>query len=38
MDNIPVWFKEARLNFAENLLWAAKKDTDKTAIIATGKI
>lgn len=36
MDNIPVWFKESRLNFAENLLWA-KKDSEKVAIIATGE-
>lgn len=36
MDTIPVWFKEARLNFAENLLWA-KKDSEKVAIIATGE-
>lgn len=37
MDTIPVWFKESRLNFAENLLWAAKETPEKTAIIATGK-
>lgn len=36
MDSIPVWFKESRLNFAENLLWA-RKDSDKVAIIATGE-
>lgn len=36
MDSIPEWFKGARLNFAENLLWCKSKD--KTAIIATGKI
>ena len=35
MDSIPNWFKDARLNFAENLLWCRSKD--KTAIIATGK-
>jgi hypothetical protein len=35
MDDIPVWFKEARLNFAENLLWCRR--SDKTAIVATGK-
>ncbi|KAI8991047.1 acetoacetate-CoA ligase [Mycotypha africana] len=35
MDSIPVWFQEARLNFAENLLWC--KSADKTAIIATGE-
>lgn len=36
MDSIPVWFKDSRLNFAENLLWA-KKNSDKVAIIATGE-
>lgn len=36
MDSIPTWFKEARLNLAENLLWA-KKDSEKLAIIATGE-
>ncbi|CEG72538.1 Putative Acetoacetate-CoA ligase [Rhizopus microsporus] len=35
MDSIPEWFKGARLNFAENLLWCKSKD--KTAIIATGE-
>jgi acetoacetyl-CoA synthetase len=35
MDDIPVWFKESRLNFAENLLWCRR--SDKTAIVATGK-
>ena len=35
MDAIPEWFKGARLNFAENLLWC--KSSDKVAIIATGK-
>ena len=34
MDDIPVWFEESRLNFAENLLWC--RDAKKTAIIATG--
>ncbi|GAA5799003.1 hypothetical protein HPULCUR_004412 [Helicostylum pulchrum] len=36
MDNIPIWFKDARLNLAENMLWA-KKDSEKVAIIATGE-
>ncbi|OBZ87295.1 Acetoacetyl-CoA synthetase [Choanephora cucurbitarum] len=35
MDNIPAWFEESRLNFAENLLWC--RDAKKTAIIATGE-
>ncbi|KAI9024374.1 acetoacetate-CoA ligase [Phycomyces nitens] len=35
MDSIPEWFKGARLNFAENLLWC--RDPKKTAIIATGE-
>lgn len=35
MDAIPEWFKESRLNFAENLLWCRR--SDKTAIVATGK-
>ncbi|KAI7906202.1 acetoacetate-CoA ligase [Cokeromyces recurvatus] len=35
MDDIPIWFKEARLNFAENLLWCTS--SEKTAIIATGE-
>ncbi|KAI8061778.1 acetoacetate-CoA ligase [Gongronella butleri] len=35
MDSIPNWFKDARLNFAENLLWCRSKE--KTAIIATGE-
>lgn len=34
MDSIPVWFKDARLNIAENMLWC--RDANKTAIIATG--
>lgn len=37
MDSIPVWFKDSRLNFAENLLWANKKDSEKAAIISTGE-
>ncbi|KAF9897504.1 hypothetical protein BX616_005487, partial [Lobosporangium transversale] len=36
MDTFPIWFKSARLNFAENALWC--KDTTKTAIIATGEL
>ncbi|ORX49194.1 acetoacetate-CoA ligase [Hesseltinella vesiculosa] len=35
MDSIPNWFGDARLNFAENLLWC--RSPDKTAIIATGE-
>lgn len=35
MDAIPEWFKGARLNFAENLLWCKSKE--KIAIIETGK-
>lgn len=35
LDLIPEWFKESRLNFAENLLWCRR--SDKTAIVATGK-
>lgn len=35
LDTIPEWFKEARLNFAENLLWCRR--ADKTAIVATGE-
>ncbi|KAG1098424.1 hypothetical protein G6F42_017992 [Rhizopus arrhizus] len=35
LDLIPEWFKESRLNFAENLLWCRR--SDKTAIGATGK-
>ncbi|CAO3642930.1 unnamed protein product [Cunninghamella echinulata] len=35
MDSIPVWFKDARLNVAENMLWC--RDANKTAIIATGE-
>jgi acetoacetyl-CoA synthetase len=34
MNAIPVWFKDARLNWAENLLWC--RSPDKVAIIATG--
>ncbi|KAI8140548.1 acetoacetate-CoA ligase [Fennellomyces sp. T-0311] len=35
MDAVPEWFKGARLNFAENLLWC--KSPDKVAIIVTGE-
>ncbi|KAI9482744.1 MAG: acetoacetate-CoA ligase [Benjaminiella poitrasii] len=35
MDTIPVWFNEARLNLAENLLWC--RSAEKTAIVATGE-
>ncbi|KAL0074979.1 acetoacetate-CoA ligase [Phycomyces blakesleeanus] len=35
MDAIPEWFKGARLNFAENLLWC--RDPKKIAIIAAGE-
>ncbi|CAM0140113.1 hypothetical protein VKS41_005726 [Umbelopsis sp. WA50703] len=35
MNAIPVWFKDARLNWAENLLWC--RSPDKVAIIATGE-
>ncbi|KAI9250553.1 acetoacetate-CoA ligase [Phascolomyces articulosus] len=35
MDAVPEWFKGARLNFAENLLWC--KSSEKIAIIATGE-
>ncbi|KAI8985283.1 acetoacetate-CoA ligase [Pilobolus umbonatus] len=35
MDTIPEWFKDSRLNMAENLLWC--RDPKKTAIIATGE-
>ncbi|RCI07228.1 hypothetical protein CU098_013048 [Rhizopus stolonifer] len=35
MDAIPEWFKGARLNFAENLLWCKSKE--KIAIIETGE-
>lgn len=37
MDNIPTWFNDARLNFAENLLWASKETPEKIAIVATGE-
>ncbi|KAG0167644.1 hypothetical protein DFQ28_005697 [Apophysomyces sp. BC1034] len=35
MDEIPEWFKGARLNFAENLLWC--RSNDKVAIVSTGE-
>ncbi|KAF7722766.1 hypothetical protein EC973_002720 [Apophysomyces ossiformis] len=35
MDDIPEWFKGARLNFAENLLWC--RSSEKVAIITTGE-
>ncbi|KAG2221758.1 hypothetical protein INT45_003398 [Circinella minor] len=35
MDTIPEWFKGARLNFAENLLWC--KSSDKVAMVVTGE-
>ncbi|KAI7861010.1 acetoacetate-CoA ligase [Circinella umbellata] len=35
MDTIPEWFKGARLNFAENLLWC--KSPDKVAMVVTGE-
>ncbi|KAI9488917.1 acetoacetate-CoA ligase [Zychaea mexicana] len=35
MDAVPEWFKGARLNFAENLLWC--KSSEKIAIISTGE-
>ncbi|KAG0239462.1 hypothetical protein BGW41_007644 [Actinomortierella wolfii] len=36
MDNFPVWFEGARLNYAENALWC--RDANKTAIISTGEL
>ncbi|CDH60689.1 acetoacetyl-synthetase [Lichtheimia corymbifera JMRC:FSU:9682] len=35
MDEVPEWFKGARLNFAENLLWC--RDPERIAIKATGE-
>lgn len=34
MEDIPEWFRGARLNFAENLL---RYDDDKVALYTTGK-
>lgn len=34
LDEIPKWFMDARLNFAENLLWC--RSTEKVALVATG--
>lgn len=36
LDQVPEWFRGARLNFAENLLWCTS--VDKIAIIATGTL
>ncbi|ORZ01228.1 acetoacetate-CoA ligase [Syncephalastrum racemosum] len=35
LDEIPKWFMDARLNFAENLLWC--RSTEKIALVATGE-
>ncbi|RUS31282.1 acetoacetate-CoA ligase [Jimgerdemannia flammicorona] len=35
MDQIPVWFRGAMLNFAENLLWC--RSAEKLAVIVTGE-
>lgn len=36
ISELPTWFKGARLNFAENLLWC--RSSDKVAIYATGEL